>query len=240
MPPFPLEIPDIAAALRTLIAQVPPGRVAACGRVAEALGNPVAARWVGHFLLHHPHDAACQCHRVVRAGGRLGPYIDGGTAAKRRRLEAEGVAVRNGAVDLAQCAFDRFDSDRPLERLRQIQEAAAAELVVRAAETMPRLVGGVDVSYPQPDEGVAAYALVEVETGQLLWSVKIRRRVRFPYITSYLAFRELPILLELLGEAGRPTAWRPFYWSMAAEFYIRAASASPRTWELPPASRRSE
>ena len=41
---------------------------------------------------------------------------------------------------------------------------------------------------------------------ELVWSAKIRRAIRFPYITSYLTFRELPILLELLGEvraAGR-------------------------------------
>ena len=211
MPPFPLEIPDLAAALRTLIAQVPPGKATTCGGLAEALGNGVAARWIGHFLLHHEHGAACFCHRVVRAGGRLGPYIGGGPAEKRRRLEAEGVAAGDEAVDLDRCGFDRFVSDRPLERLRRLQEATAAEVVLRAPETMPPLVGGLDVSYPPADEGVAAYALIEVATGRLIWSAKVRRAIRFPYITSYLTFRELPILLELLGEVrrGRPPGARP-------------------------------
>ncbi len=65
---------------------------------------------------------------------------------------------------------------------------------------MPRYVGGVDVSYCNPEEGVAAYALVETATGELVWSMTIRRAVPFPYITSYLTFRELPLLAALIEE----------------------------------------
>ena len=38
------------------------------------------------------------------------------------------------------------------------------------------------------------------DDGRLLWSKTIRHEIRFPYITSFLTFRELPILLELLDE----------------------------------------
>jgi deoxyribonuclease V len=71
---------------------------------------------------------------------------------------------------------------------------------------MPLLVGGVDVAYPHPDVGVAAYAAVETATGRLAWSTTVRRRVAFPYISTYLSFREIPILLGLLDKvrtAGR-------------------------------------
>ena len=121
-------------------------------------------------------------------------------AAKRRRLEAEAIEIRDESVDLARYGYDRFQSDRPLERLRRLQEAMAAKVSLRPPRPVPRTVGGVDVSYPRPDEGVAAYALVELDSGQLLWSQTIRRAVRFPYLTSYLTFRELPILMDLLGE----------------------------------------
>jgi deoxyribonuclease V len=47
---------------------------------------------------------------------------------------------------------------------------------------------------------VAADALVEVATGELVWSATVRRPVRFPYVTSYLTFRELPLLVDLLDE----------------------------------------
>lgn len=167
--------------------------------LAEALGNPVAARWVGHFTLHHDHSAGCVCHRVVRAGGQLGSYIDGGEAAKARRLADEGVGLDHGLVDLARYGFDGFVSDRPLDRLRRVQESLRDRVALRPRRRMPRLVGGVDVSYRGGEtDAVAAYALVETGSGRLVWSTTIRRRVGFPYITSYLTFRELPVLLQLL------------------------------------------
>ncbi len=194
--PFPC--PDLVGALRDLLAQITRGRVTTCGDLADALGNRIAARWVGHFALHHAHDAACPCHRVLRAGGQLGPYIAGSTAAKARMLADEGVAVRQGVVDLERFGVRSFASDRPLERLRKVQEAVQLRVSLRPRRRMPKLVGGVDVAYPSPGVGVAAYALVETATGRLAWSTTVRRPVTFPYISTYLSFREIPILLEML------------------------------------------
>jgi len=206
MPELSCLIPDLTRLLRELIAQVPAGWVTTCGSLADALGSPIAARWVGHFALHHEHHAGCPCHRVVRAGGILGPYIVGGERAKSRRLKDEGVEVRRGCVDLKRFEFGDFVSDRPLERLRHVQEDLLAKVSLRPRRRIPKWVGGVDVSYPCPDEGVAAYALVETDTARHVWATTVRRRVVFPYISTYLAFRELPILLDLLQEvraAGR-------------------------------------
>lgn len=194
------KIPDLAVRLRELIAQVPAGRVTTFGALAEALGNRIAARWVGHVVLHHDHAAGCPCHRVVRADGQLGQYVEGDVKAKARRLAAEGIEVRRGAVDLRRYGYERFDSDRPLQRLKRVQEALLAKVSLRPRRRIPKLVGGVDVSYPRDGQGVAAYALVETDGGRLAWSTIVRRRVVFPYISTYLAFRELPILLELLDE----------------------------------------
>jgi deoxyribonuclease V len=202
--PFP-AVPDLARCLRRLLAQVPAGKVTTCGDLAEALGNKVAATWVGHFTLHHDHDADCTCHRVVRAGGVLGPFV-AAVEAKRQRLTDEGVVVQDGIVDLERFGFRDFVSDRPLEQLRQVQETIQRQIVLRPRRRIPALVGGVDVAYPNANEGVAAYALVETANGNLVWSTTVRRRVVFPYITTYLSFREIPILLDLLGEvrtAGR-------------------------------------
>ena len=114
--------------------------------------------------------------------------------------------MRQGVVDLERFAFRDFISDRPLERLCRIQEAVQSRIVLRPRRRIPRFTGGVDVAYPRPDVGVAAYALVETATGRLVWSAAVRRPVAFPYISTYLSFREIPILLELLDEvraAGR-------------------------------------
>lgn len=188
------------------MAQVPVGRVTTPGALAAALGNPVAARWIGHYLSHHEHDAACPCHRVVRAGGVLGPYPDGGAAAKAKCLKAEGVKSRDEIVDIGRYGFDAFVCDRPLEKLSRLQDKLAAEVDLRRRRQILRLVGGVDVSYVGPLEGIAAYTLVDLASGELVWSTTVRRPARFPYIPSYLTFRELPIYLELIEEvraAGR-------------------------------------
>ena len=202
------EIPNMESALEALLRQVPAGNVTTYGDLAEALGDRIAARWVGHHMMHHNHGRDCGCHRVVRASGELGGYIEGGPAAKQRRIKAEGIEVERGAVDL-DChgvPAERLKCGRPLSMLNAAQEALTAKVSLRARRRIPEFVGGVDVSYPEPGQGVAGYALVELETGRLAWSTTVRRSVGFPYISSYLAFRELPILLDLLKEvkaAGR-------------------------------------
>jgi deoxyribonuclease V len=199
-----LKIPDMVGCLRRLLAQVPAGRVTTPGALAAALGNPVAARWVGHYLLHHAHEEPCPCHRVVRAGGRILP------GPQAEKLRAEGIEVPGQLVDLQRYGFKRFASERPLEELSGLQQEIVERIRTgpRRPGTLrvPRLVGGVDISYAGSEEGVAAYCLVDAATGRLAWSTTVRRSVRFPYISSYLSFRELPVLLDLLDEvraAGR-------------------------------------
>ncbi len=199
MPRMLPPIPDLVLALRQLLDQVPRGRVTTPGVLASALGNPVAARWIGHYLLHHDHRATCACHRVLRAGGALGPYPEGSTE-KIRRLQGEGVELTAGSVDLDRFGYREFTGDRPLEKLADYQNRVAAKVSQGPRRKIPRLLGGVDISYISPQEGVAAYTLVEVATGKLLWSTAIRRGVHFPYISSYLTFRELPLLMELIDK----------------------------------------
>jgi deoxyribonuclease V len=203
MPDLFIEPPDLTELLKQLLAQIPRGRVATYGGLAEALGNPIAARWVGHFMLHHAHHAGCPCHRVVRVDGQLGLYVGGDAAAKARRLAVEGITVRDGRVDLTQQGFEGFKSDRPLERLRAVQDAVARRVSLRRRTRLPDLLGGVDVSYPSENEAVGAFALVDLRAGELVWSTTVRRRVVFPYISSYLTFRELPVLLDLVRAVRR-------------------------------------
>jgi deoxyribonuclease V len=194
--------PDVQRELRDLMRQVPRGKATTCGALAEALGNVVASRWIGAFLREHNHTARCPCHRVVLISGELGGYFSGDVAEKARRLQQEGVTLVDGRVDLAACGHFQFESSRPLETLAVQQRSLLGRLRLEYDGPPPSLAAGVDVSYAG-DEGVAAYALIELDTGKLLWSTTLRRRVTFPYISSYLAYRELPLLLELLDAARR-------------------------------------
>jgi O-6-methylguanine DNA methyltransferase len=77
---------------RVLIAtaDIPRGQVRTYGQIAAAIGAPGAARAVGTALARNPVPLIIPCHRVVRAGGKLGNYGAGGQTMKRRLLDHEG------------------------------------------------------------------------------------------------------------------------------------------------------
>ena len=84
------------------VGRVPRGRVVTYGQVAAAIGAPRCARQVGWALHANPAPGVIPCHRVVDRTGRLAPaFAFGGAGAQQALLEAEGVAVREGRVDLS-------------------------------------------------------------------------------------------------------------------------------------------
>ena len=87
--------------LYRLLRTVPKGKVITYGTLAARLGNKAWARAVGNALHANPDGDATPCYKVVSAQGRLSPaYAFGGMAAQQRRLEADGVVVTDGRVDL--------------------------------------------------------------------------------------------------------------------------------------------
>jgi deoxyribonuclease V len=196
---------DLPAELAALLQQIPRGRVTTYGLLAEGLGDPAAARWIGARLLDHPHFARCPCHRVVRGNGEAGLYIAGDTGAKLARLRREGVEIVDETVDLAD-PFCRFESTRPLARLTEFQHTVPARLKLTALRRSMKFVAGIDVAYFSSDEAVGAVVLVDVQSMETVWTTTVRASVRFPYISGYLAFRELPVMLQAwdaLRESGQ-------------------------------------
>lgn len=199
---FPIpELPDLPALLQSLLRQIPRGRVATYGGLADALGCRTAARWVGEFLRNHDHSPQCGCHRVVRSDGSCGLFIGGNTPVKQRLLLDEGAPLIENRVDLERCRFDAFDSPRPLEGLIAWQTALSAKVKLRPLETTPEFVAALDVAYARPDLAIGAYILCHLLSGEVVWSRTIRRPVAFPYIPGFLTFRELPVHVELLRMA---------------------------------------
>lgn len=197
----PLPAADLTGELIALVRQIPRGRVATCGALAVALGDVRAALWVAQLLLHHQHGDRLPCHRVVRANGRLGGHVSGDAAIKQTLLEAEGVPVREGIVDLQRYNFDKFRCPRPLEVLRRQQDELLAKVELTAWRHLPERVAGVDVSYTRQGDAVAAYVLVDARSRELLWSTTMTLPVEFPYIPTYLSYRELPALLAVVEAA---------------------------------------
>lgn len=82
---------------------IPKGSVVTYGQIAAALGNPKMARAVGNILHKNPDPSRYPCFKVVNAQGALSPHFAfGGIAGQQKMLEAEGIRVENGKVDLAQ------------------------------------------------------------------------------------------------------------------------------------------
>lgn len=84
-----------------VVKQIPYGCVATYAQVAELAGNRKMARAVGNALHKNPEPANIPCFRVVNAKGELaGSFAFGGAEAQAALLEAEGVEIKNGRVDL--------------------------------------------------------------------------------------------------------------------------------------------
>ena len=76
-------------------------KVATYGQVAEMAGNKKMARAVGNALHKNPDPEKIPCYRVVNAKGELaGEFAFGGEGAQARLLQADGIAVVDGRVDL--------------------------------------------------------------------------------------------------------------------------------------------
>ncbi len=81
-----------------VIRAIPRGQVMTYGDVARAAGLQGRARRVG-YALASCRDRSVPWWRVVNAGGRVSPRD--GAAEQEHRLRAEGVAMAEGAIDLA-------------------------------------------------------------------------------------------------------------------------------------------
>ena len=83
------------------VKRIPYGHVATYGKVAEMAGKPKMARAVGTALHKNPDPENIPCFRVVNAKGELaGEFAFGGKGAQAKLLEAEGIEVVNGKVNL--------------------------------------------------------------------------------------------------------------------------------------------
>ena len=95
---FKLDLGDQDAFFEQVYAaarQVGWGHTTTYGALAKELGaGPEAARDVGLAMAKNPVALIIPCHRVLAAGGKIGGFsAPGGSAAKLRMLELEGVQV---------------------------------------------------------------------------------------------------------------------------------------------------
>ncbi len=83
------------------VKMIPFGHVATYSQIAEIAGDKKMARAVGNALHKNPDPDHIPCYRVVNAKGKpAGEFAFGGLGAQAKLLEAEGITVIDGKVDL--------------------------------------------------------------------------------------------------------------------------------------------
>ena len=89
----------------TIVAEIPRGRVANYGQIAELAGIRGGARQVGYALSALPDPTPVPWHRVVNAKGEISLRSEPGSEGiQRKLLEREGIAFEPGG----RIPMDRF------------------------------------------------------------------------------------------------------------------------------------
>ncbi len=190
---------DLYSYFYNLVMQIPRGMVSTYGALAKALGDIRASRACGVMLAQNPDPPRIPCHRVVMSDGSLGGFTHpDGIKKKIELLRQEGVVVSGYKVmNFHKILFEDFKTDYPLKRLRDEQEMMKEKIVLHD-DFSAKFVGGVDVSY----SGRWAYGTLVImkDVNTVLRIIKIKMHVDFPYIPTYLAYREEPVIRELLSK----------------------------------------
>ena len=94
-----------------VVKKIPKGKVATYGQIAELAGDKRMARAVGNALHKNPDPDNIPCFRVVNARGELaGEFAFGGAGEQAKLLEADGIEVADGRVDLEKYQWRLLDT----------------------------------------------------------------------------------------------------------------------------------
>jgi len=184
-----------------LVRQIPDGKISTYGAVARALGDIRASRAVGLMMNQNPDADDMPCYKIVHSDGRLGGF-GLGTNDKIRRLKQDNIYVKDGKiVEFDQVLFDDFQTDHPLKNLRQEQIKHSKKVNVADGFDKIETVAGLDVAYPKNafDDACTTCVLMDYKTKQIIEKKIIFAKTFFPYIPTYLSYRELPLLKKLIN-----------------------------------------
>lgn len=183
-----------------LTRQIPDGKVSTYGAIAKALGDIRASRAVGLALNLNPDPEFTPCYKVVMSNGEIGGF-GRGVEDKVRRLNRDGMRVKEGRiVDFEKHFFDGFETDYPLKRMRKEQLKLKKKVVTEDAFNSIKNVVGVDVAYKRRNNRLtacAAYVIFDFRDRRLMEKGWVYDDVTIPYIPTYLAYTELPLVKKL-------------------------------------------
>jgi deoxyribonuclease V len=184
-----------------LVQQIPKGKISTYGAVAKALGDIRAARAVGKMMNQNPHPDMMPCYKIVCSDGNIGGYSRS-VDDKIRRLKEDNVFVKDGKiVDFKNVFFDNFETSYPLKKLRREQTRLSRKVDIEGDDFDEiETVAGIDVAYPRNefDDACGACVVMDYETKQVKFEKTVWVKPFFPYIPTYLFYREYPVIEKLL------------------------------------------
>ncbi|MGC8585389.1 MAG: endonuclease V [Thermoplasmata archaeon] len=185
---------DLYAYFYGLVRQIPYGMVSTYGDLAIALGDVIASRAVGEMLSQNPDPGIIPCHRVVKGDGSIGGFTHPeGVRKKVELLESEGIKIENKKIiNFEKVRFRDFQTEYPLKKLRESETELYEKISFEDCDF--EKIFSYDVSYNKRD---AYIAKVEFDINLNIIDYKLKKvRVDFPYIPTYLFYREGLLLLD--------------------------------------------
>lgn len=92
---------DLSQKVYDYLLTIPKGKVVTYKQVAEHLGNKGLARVVGNILHKNPNGDKYPCYKVLNSKGELAEsFVFGGRDIQKKRLEKDGIKVKDYKVDL--------------------------------------------------------------------------------------------------------------------------------------------
>ncbi len=92
-----------------------------------------------------------------------------------------------------------------IEELKRIQIECAKKVIRKDDFGDIKTIGGMDLTFEKIDENPtkawASLVIIELKTLKPIYSLVVEDTVSFPYIPTFLAFREMPLLLKLYEKA---------------------------------------
>ena len=184
-----------------LVRQIPDGNISSYGAIAEALGDKIAARAVGRMMNQNPNADTMPCYKIVHSNGRLGGF-GLGIDNKIKRLNAVNIEVKNDKIiDFNSVFFKNFKTVFPLKNLRDEQIKLSKKIELQDDFKKIKTIAGIDIAYPKNEfeEACGACIVMDYKTKEIIDRKTIFWETNFPYISTYLFYREFPLIRELIN-----------------------------------------
>ena len=182
-----------------LVRQIPDGQISTYGAIAKALGDIVASRAVGRMMNQNPDADKMPCYKIVHSDGRIGGF-GLGIDDKIRRLNEVNIYVKDGKIiDFNNILFDDFQTIYPLKKLRNEQIKLSKKVLLKDDFIEIETVAGIDVAYSNNEfeDACGACIVMDYKTKEVVEEVTVFAKTSFPYIPTYLSFRELTVIKKV-------------------------------------------